>query len=304
MRLSVRSSDRQFLPRLFMPEVTNQSTQKFLYQLIEAHANERTMSWLAKQQEKLKTNYTDRAFYLAFGMAPRFAEKRELTLSEAQQEAANQLKTGFQPDGWPLSQLVRTYLLLLLPTDDATTYVATLTQLLETAEVDEQVAVYAALPLLPHPQALVPLAVNGLRTNITRVFDAIALENPFPADYLDEAAWNHMILKAVFMGRPLYRIYEADARANPALARMLVDFAHERWAAGRPVTPELWRFVAPYADASHRADLERVINSKNPLESAAGKRACRQSTSPDLPALADADQLPTWEQIGKKLFDG
>ena len=287
-----------------MPKVPNPAAQKFLYQLIEADADERTTSWLAKQQEKLETNYTDRAFYLAFGMAPRFAEKRELTLSEAQRETASQLKTGFQPDGWLLSQLIRTYLLLLLPATDATTYAAMLTKLLETAEVDEQVAVYAALSVLPYPQSLVPLAVNGLRTNITRVFDAIALENPFPADYLDEAAWNQMILKAVFMGRPLYRVYGADARINPALARMLVNFAHERWAADRPVTPELWRFVALYTDASHRTDLERVIASENPWESAAGKLACRQSTSPDLQALNNTDQLPTWEQIGRELFDG
>ena len=282
-----------------MAEVTNQSAQKFLHQLIEANANERTMSWLAKQQEKLKTNYTDWAFYLAFGMAPRFAEKRELTLSEAQQEAANQLRTGFQPDGWPLSQLIRTYLLLLLPAADATTYVVTLAKLLETAEMDEQVTVYAALPVLAHPEVLVPLAVNGLRTNITRVFDAIALQNPFPADHLDEAAWNQMILKAVFMGRPLYRLYRADARANPALARMLVDFAHERWAAGRPVTPELWRFVAPYADAVHQTDLERVVASENPWESAAGKLACAQSNSPELQALANTDQPFIWQQIGE-----
>ncbi len=286
-----------------MEGVSDQSAQKFLYQLIEANADERTTSWLAKQQEKLETNYTDRAFYLAFGMAPRFAEKRELTLSEAQRETASQLRTGFQPDGWPQSQLIRTYLLLLLPAADATTYAATLTKLLETAEVDEQVAIYSALPVLAHPQSLIPLAVNGLRTNITRVFDAIALDNPYPADYLDEAAWNQMILKAVFMGRPLYRVYGSDARANPALARMLVDFAHERWAADRPVTPELWRFVAPYTDASHRTDLQRVIASENPLESAAGKRACAQSDAPELQALATTDQLPTWEQIGKEWFD-
>jgi hypothetical protein len=262
------------------------------------------MQWLAKQQEKLETHYTDRAFYLAFGMAPRFAGKQPLTLSEQQQEGAQQLKTGFQPNGWPLSQLVRTYLLLLFPADNAATYGATLTQLLETAEVDEQVAVYAALPVLAHPDALVALAVNGLRTNITRVFDAIALDNPYPADYLDEAAWNQMILKAVFMGRPLYRIFKADARINPALTRMLVDFAHERWAADRPVTPELWRFVAPYADASHHTDLERVIASENPLESAAGKLACAQSDTSELRALVTTNQLPTWEQIGKEWFDG
>ena len=291
-----------------MPEVTNPVAQEFLHQLIEAQADERTLSWLATQQEKLQANYTDRALYLAFGMAPRFAGKQPLALSEAQKTAANQLRTGFQPDGWPLSQLVRTYLLLLLPADDAATYTATLTQLLETAEVDEQVAIYSALPLLAHPEALVPLAVNGLRTNITRVFDAIALQNPFPADQLDEAAWNQMILKAVFMERPLYQICGADARTNPALARMLTDFAHERWAADRPVTPELWRFVAPHADASHRTDLQRVIASENPLESAAGKRVCIQSKVPELQSLLpsdhDANNPPTWKQIGKELFDG
>ena len=289
-----------------MPEVANSAAREFLYQLIDANANERTMPWLAKQQEKLRVNYSDRTFYLAFGMAPRFAEKRALALSEAQQEAANQLKTGFQPDGWLLSQALRTYLLLLLPNDNATTYVATLTKLLETAEVDEQVTGYAALPLLPHSQSLVPLAVNGLRTNITRVFDAIALENPFPADHLDEAAWNQMILKAVFMGRPLYRIHGADARTNPALARMLVGFAHERWAAARPVTPELWRFVAPYTDASHRADIKRLINSENPLESAAGQRVCSQvpALKSLLPDNDNISQVLTWEQIGKELFDG
>ena len=294
-----------------MPEVADSATQKFLYQLIEADADERTMQWLAKQQEKLDTDYTDRTLFLAFGMVPRYVGKQPLTLSEEQNKTANQLRKGFQPNGWSLAQLLRTYLLLLLPTNEATTYTATLTKLLETAEVDEQVTVYAALPVLAYPQLLIPLAVNGLRTNITRVFDAIALQNPFPADYLDEAAWNQMILKAVFMGRPLYRIYGghiygADARANPALARMLVDFAHERWAADRSVTPELWRFVAPYADASHRADLERVIASENPLESAAGQLVCTQA--PALKSLLqdnyDINHLPTWEQIGKELFDG
>jgi hypothetical protein len=251
-----------------MPELANPAPQKFLHQLIEAEADERAMQWLAKQQEKLETDYTDRTLFLAFGMVPRYVGKQPLTLSEEQKKTANQWREGFQPDGWSLAQLLRTYLLLLLPLGEGTTYTATLAKLLETAEVDEQVAVYAALPVLAHPQLLVPLAVNGLRTNITQVFDAIALDNPFPADYLDEAAWNQMILKAVFTGRPLHRIYGADARANPALARMLVDFAHERWAANRPVTPELWRFVAPYADASHRADLERVIASDNPMRNA------------------------------------
>lgn len=276
---------------------------EFLYHLIQENADERTLDWLEQQREKQRAPTAARAFYLAFGTAARWASHQPWSLSEEQREAAHRLREGFRPDGWPLSQAVRTYLLLSLPADDPAQYVATLTRLLETADVDEQGAVYAALPLLPHPEALVPLAANGLRTNITRVFDAIALRNPYPADYLDEAAWNQLLLKAVFMERPLYLIYGADERANPALARMLVDFAHERWAAGRPVTPELWRFVAPYADATHRADLERVIASDNPWERAAGQLAGAQSNSPELQSLGinTTGNHFTWQQIGERI---
>ena len=47
--------------------------------------------------------------------------------------------------------------------------------------------------------------------------------------------------------------------ANPELARILIDYARERWAAGRPVTPELWRPVRPFTDDPEiRAELDRL----------------------------------------------
>ena len=88
-------------------------------------------------------------------------------------------------------------------------------------------------PLLPYPEHFIDLAIDGLRSNITSVFNAIALHNPYPADYFAEAAWNQMVLKAVFVDSPLSHIQGLDARANDKLARMLGDYAHERWAAGR-----------------------------------------------------------------------
>ena len=290
--------------------------RQFLRRSIQHNADGRTLSWLVQQEEKLREGFSERTFFLAFGSVPRFVAKQPLTLDETQSKEAHQLRPGFQANHWDLRHVIRTYLLLFLPESDSPSIVATLTRLLETADVDEQVAIYQSLPLFPSPKALTSLTMNGLRTNITLAFDAIALRNPYPANYLDEAAWNQLVLKAVFMERPLYLIYGADQRANSTLARILVDFAYERWAAGRPVTPELWRFVAPYLDPSHQPDLERVIASDHPGERAAGVLACRQSNVPELQSLPESyreanventtDEL-TWQYIGeayaKKMSD-
>ena len=45
-----------------------------------------------------------------------------------------------------------------------------------------------------------------------------------------------MVVKALFIGSPL-RPSWARRAPNPDLAKMLIDYAHERWAAGRPVSP-------------------------------------------------------------------
>ena len=68
-----------------------------------------------------------------------------------------------------------------------------------------------------------------------------------------------MVLKALFVGSELGPIAGLDDRANPELARILIDYARERWAAGRPVTPELWRPVMPFADDREiKAELDRI----------------------------------------------
>jgi hypothetical protein len=101
------------------------------------------------------------------------------------------------------------------------------------------------------------------------VFEAIALRNPYPAQHFDEAAWNQMILKALFIESSLSPIYGLDQRRNPTLARMAIDYVHERWAARRKVNPELWRLVAPFVTAAIRPDLERGMAMDDPEQQAA-----------------------------------
>lgn len=289
-------------------QVDFSQASKFLKNIIEENADEKELEWINRQEDKLQNNFELRTFYLAFSSASRFIRKMDLQLTDEEVNQADVIRKGFQPQRWSLLQCVRTYFLLMLPQEDAEAYERNLTTLHETADVEEQVTLYAALPLLPYPETTSKRATEGIRTNITDVFDAIALDNPYPADFLTESAWNQMVLKAVFMQRPLYRIYGADERANPELAAMLIDFAHERWAAGRKVLPELWRFVGPYLNSSRFTDIEKVIKGDR-LEKEAGLLACSQSNLPEAQQLLEqypdikedikSGQL-NWTLIGEK----
>lgn len=293
-----------------MQQQTNLAkTKDFLLAVIKNQANEQAVIWLKEKADKLTSDFNQRKCYMFFGAASRFFEKQPLSLSETMLSEDSQLRQGFQPDTWNLLQTTRTYLLLHIPHADKEQYLDILNKLFETADMDEQVALYAALPLLPHPKALTARATDGIRTNMTNVFDAIALHNPYPADYLKEEAWNQMVLKACFMQRPLYRIYGADERANSALARILIDFAHERWAAHRQVMPELWRFVAPYLNAENITDIKKVIKQGEPLEIEAALLACAQSRYSSAkevlvqhPTIRQRieDGTITWQNIGQK----
>ena len=177
--------------------------------------------------------------------------------------------------------------MLLAASADADVFVRRLDQLCATADVDELVAFYRGLPLYPDPPRLRLRAAEGLRTNMPVVFEAVAHRNPYPAEQLSEEAWNQMVLKALFVGSTLDPIVGLDARANARLARMLGDYAHERWAAGRPVSPELWRCVGPFASGPLLADLARVLESGAPPERAAAVLALRSAPDPQARVLLD-----------------
>ncbi|MDP4849822.1 MAG: EboA domain-containing protein, partial [Verrucomicrobiales bacterium] len=98
-------------------------------------------------------------------------------------------------------------LLLTLGKQDKATFLETIAALLNTADLREQAAIYSAFPLLPHQADLVEAAVDGLRSNIIDIFDSLALQNPFPATHFSKEEWNQMVLKAIFISRPIYKIF-------------------------------------------------------------------------------------------------
>ncbi len=72
------------------------------------------------------------------------------------------------------------------------------------------------------------------------MLEAIIHRNPYPAVWLDEPAWNQLVMKAFFTDKDIGQITGLERRANKNLAGILNDYARERQAAGRAINPYLW----------------------------------------------------------------
>ena len=251
-----------------------QALEKWLVARLPGDATE----WLQSSAQWLRDGGGDKDLYMSVSLVPRKIGKADLGLSAAELGQATAVRPGWDPREWSLDQAARIYLMLAAGSDGAT-FSRRLDQLCATADVGELVAFYRGLPLYPDQPRHVLRAAEGVRTNMKAVFQAVAHRNPYPAEQLAEPAWNQMVLKALFIGIILDPIVGLDRRANPALARMLCDYAHERWAAGRPISPELWRCVGPHARGDMVADLRRVLEKGTDPERAAAALAL--STSPD-----------------------
>lgn len=268
-----------------MSNAANELLRKWLFQRINA-ANQ---VWLDNQVSMLANDDGCQALYVAFALVPRRLGKGALELSEADLSAADQCIEGWTPDDWSLADAGRVLLLSNLPGKNPD-FAPRFRSLCQTADVAEAISLYRGLPLYPEPKALEPEVGEGLRTNMLSVFEAIAHHNPYPRKFFGIHRWNHMVLKAIFVGCRLAPIQGLDVRANEELARILRDFAHERWAAGRKVPYEIWRCVGPFAHGAVLEDLERVMSSgaHNELQAA----ALALSVSPDPAAAELLNRLP------------
>ncbi|BAU50259.1 hypothetical protein SVA_3725 [Sulfurifustis variabilis] len=130
-------------------------------------------------------------------------------------------------------------------------------------ESDEaaQIDLVRSLPVLACAPALAPLALEAGRTNSRAVFEALALDNPYPARHYSEREFNQLVLKALFLGLPITRVVGLDGRANAELARMCEDYVEEREAAGRAVPADIWLALAPHASERGETMLRRYAAS-------------------------------------------
>jgi hypothetical protein len=258
-----------------------------LMQWLRRRAAPESVAWLEDQLESLSHRTNNQGLFVAMGLAARRFARSELDLDDDDLASARQARPGLDPRGWSLADVARIVMLVELSRREKD-FAALFRDLCRTADVSEAIAFYRGLPLYDRPGELESQAAEGARSNMRTVFEAVAHRNPYPRECFDEARWNHMILKALFIGSALGHIQGLDERNNPPLAAMLRDFAHERWAAGRTVSPELWRCVGPFADANALADLKRLLDSSVEQDRQAAALALSASSNGAAKTLLEA----------------
>jgi hypothetical protein len=231
-------------------------------------------SWL---EEKIRAANELSSFNTTFASIPRKTGKLPLDLSLQEEQAIKELLPGFTIKHWRVDRLARVWLLMHLDPSDKEKYFRTIEQLFLAAEMNELVALYSSLPVLAYPEMWKKRCAEGIRSNIADVLESIMYDNPFPAKYLPEAAWNQLVLKAFFTEKNINRIMGADERSNQELANILSDYAHERWAAHRPVHPQLWRFVSKHLNERIFPDIQRLAASQNKTEREAAALVCHET---------------------------
>lgn len=242
-----------------------------IYEFLRANADKGAVDWLDAKAGVLRDTKSARDLFMTYSLlGSKFDKNSSLRFDGHTTEAIGYFKTH----GADVLQVARIYILAKVLEMNPKFYTPEVAKIIEVADTTELETFLRYLTLLPKPESFKNAAVEALRTNISIIFDAITLNNPYPALYFNDQQWNQMYLKAAFMERDLSMIQSVDERANADLIRIISDYAHERWAASRKIDPMFWRPVSKFMDDTLLMDMERLLSSEDPIENKAGALCC------------------------------
>ncbi|MEM6805571.1 MAG: EboA domain-containing protein [Bacteroidota bacterium] len=273
---------------------------KLILKILAESLDSETYAWISSKYESLTASWKASNFHMTFGMVGRKLPRSLAENPEQYQEEANEILAGWKPQLSSLECLARILLISAFQPSSEEEAQKFLWDVFDTADMWEQVAVFSSLPVLAYPQAYVKLAAEGLRTNMAPVFDAVALNNPYPAVYFSEDAWNQMYLKAAFVGRPISQIQSIPQRANEKLSRIILDYVDERWSAGREVSPEFWQASSQFVTPAHLLALKKLATHEKEVHRAVVDVIRENNPLPDLTDLdLNLSKKWSWEQLGE-----
>lgn len=251
--------------------------------LLDARLSNQANTFRSSATNEIRNGVSMQRLAQLLALASRHARANvPLGVTPDEREPLDTVLPGWHPTQWSLLDTLRIALLLASPDMASDAFAAAYEHCFQFADHGESCALYRALPLLPHGERFVWRAREGCRTNMRSLFEAVALDSPYPAAHFDDIAWRQLVIKALFIDAPLWRVDGLDRRLSPELARMALDLADERRSAGRLVSPQTWLCLGPYAGERGLHALRREL--------AEGDERGKQGA---LLALARAGALPT-----------
>ncbi len=242
-----------------------------IYQILDKNTGLEAMDWLSEKILRLDNSQSARDLFMTYSLlASKFDKTPDINYSDDNNETISY----FKAHGADALQMSRIYLLTKVLELNPQFYIKEVAKIIEVADTTELETFLRYLTILPESESFKHAAVEALRTNISIIFDAITLNNRYPALYFNDQQWNQMYLKAAFMERDLALIQSVDERANADLTRIISDYAHERWAASRKIDPMFWRPVSKFMDDTLLSDMERLLTSEDKIENKAGALCC------------------------------
>ncbi|MGB3142620.1 MAG: EboA domain-containing protein [Maribacter sp.] len=263
---------------------------KDIQEVLENKGPKEGVDWLKDKISKLAESKSTKDLYMTYSL---LSSKFDATVPEGFDNTSD-ISSYFESHNADLLQIARIFLLSAVLEHDKDFYTPKVANIIQVADTGELETFLKSLILLPNPEAYKQTAVEALRTNIAVIFDAICMNNPYPAKYFNDQQWNQMYLKAAFMERDLSQIVAVDERANEDLTRIISDYAHERWAASRKIEPMFWRPVSKFLNEQLLEDMKRLLDSEDIIENRAGALCCKHSENEK--AITLLNQYPDVKQ--------
>ncbi len=278
--------------------------------VLKSHLSADDWQWLLAAVQQIASDAQATSVARIFTSLPRYIRSGNTHTSiSLDQECQGPNQLPLVVDNWPVVRLARVWMLMIIPRLIQEDYVQLIERLFKYGDMEELIALYTALPAYHYPAAWQSRCKEGIRSNIEPVRHAVMVHNPYPSRFLDEAAWNQLVLKAFFTDEDIPNIMGLSERNNPRLAQALTDYAYERYAAKRDINPMLWILVGPFMEERAYDLMERILNeSTAPLERQAiayafkhnsfGRALEYAAVNDGIIALSDANGTPweMWEQ--------
>lgn len=238
------------------------SADALLGAALDARLDPAARAWLGRAREEV-AHGDEARFWALLSQASRHAKDVPLAPTRSEREAAERALPGWNPERWTLREAARVLLVLSRGDLASARGVEALEGAFRYADEGELRALYRSLALLPEPRRLVWRAGEGCRTNMRSVFEAVALDTPYPVRWFDDLAWRQAVIKCIFIGAPLSRMVGLDGRLSEELSRMALDLADERRSAHREVQPDLWLCLGAFGGARALGAIEAELDPAN-----------------------------------------